>query len=220
MSILQNSTGNKGRWHLEYLNNIVQAVRTVAAGLRVTLPYHFARTVVVQYPEVEPTLQSRYRGFHTYQIERCIACEACAKGCPAGCIRVGKSGPRKLDKSRDLAVGGAITEYRIDYSTCLFCGLCTEVCPTGCLQMGPVHDHSCYRRSDLVVDFIQLAKQGRRAVEPLWLTRPKLPGWAARVRDRGQELNPERRQWMARADDAQYCAHLAQQVAPPQEKTA
>jgi NADH-quinone oxidoreductase subunit I len=150
-----------------YFRNIYRAIRTVAAGLKVTLPYHFARTVVVQYPDVEPTLQPRYRGFHSYQIERCIACEACAKACPVGAIRVAKSGPRKIDKARDLAVGGAITQYQIDYTTCLFCGLCTEVCPTECLKMGSIHDNSCYCREELVTDFVRLAKQGRRTVEPI-----------------------------------------------------
>lgn len=199
-----------------YFKNIYQAVRTVAAGLRVTLPYHFARTVVVQYPEVAPTLQDRFRGFHAYQIERCIGCEACAKACPTGCIHVGKSGPRKMDKGRDLAVGGAITEYRIDHRTCLFCGMCTEVCPTGCLRMGSIHDNSCYRQEDLVADFVQLAKQGRRTIEPLWFSKANLPGWAAQTRDKGQEPDPDRRQWMARADDPQYCAGLVQQ--PPTGK--
>lgn len=198
-----------------YFRNVYQAIGTVAAGLRVTLPYHFARTVVVQYPDVEPTLQPRYRGFHTYQIERCIACEACAKACPAACISVGKSGPRKIDKTRDIAVGGAITQYTIDYSTCLFCGLCTEVCPTQCLRMGSIHDSSCYRREDLVADFVRLAKQGRRTIEPIWLTKPNLPAWAARVRDTWRNLDPDKREWMARADDPQYCAELAKQAAAP-----
>jgi len=202
---------------MAYFRNIGRAVRTVAAGLRVTLPYHFARTVVVQYPDVAPALQSRYRGFHTYQIERCIACEACAKACPAGCIHVGKTGPRKLDKARDLAVGGAMTEYTIDYGSCLFCGLCTEVCPTGCLKMGSLHDHSCYRRQDLVADFVQLAKAGRRTIEPLWLRKEPLPAWAARVRDYWRELDRDKREQMAKADDPAWCAELARPAASPQE---
>ena len=197
---------------MDYFSHMYRAMRTVAAGLRVTLPYHFARTVVVQYPDVEPALQPRYRGFHTYQIERCIACEACAKGCPAECIDVGKTGPRKMDKVRDLAVGGAITRYKIDYSTCLFCGLCVEVCPTQCLNMGSIHDDSCYRREDLVVDFVRLAKEGRRTIEPIWLTKAILPAWAVRVRDHWRGLDPDKREWMARADDPEYCADLARQT--------
>ncbi len=215
--MVESGAPSKGLECMDYFRNIYQAIRTVAAGLRVTLPYHFARTVVVQYPDVAPMLQPRYRGFHAYQIERCIACEACAKACPAGCIKVGKSGPRKIDKARDLVVGGAITQYQIDYSTCLFCGLCTEVCPTECLKMGSIHDDSCYRREELAVDFVQLAKQGRRTIEPIWLTKAKLPAWAARVRDYWRDLDRDRREWMARADDPQYCAELARQVAAPKE---
>ena len=49
--------------------------------------------------------------------------------------------------------------------------------------MGSIHDNSCYRREELVVDFVRLAKQGRRTIEPIWLTKPNLPAWAARVRD-------------------------------------
>ena len=151
--------------------------------------------------------------FPTYQIERCIACEACAKACPAACIRVGKTGPRKMDKARDLAVGGAMTQYKIDYRTCLFCGLCTEVCPTRCLKMGSIHDDSCYRKEELRVDFVQLAKQGRRTIEPIWLTKPDLPAWSVRVRDAWRALDPDKREWMAGADDPQYCAELARQAA-------
>jgi NADH-quinone oxidoreductase subunit I len=201
---------------MAYFRNIVQAVRTVSAGLRVTLPYHFARTVVVQYPDVAPTVQARWRGFHTYQIERCIACEACAKACPAACIRVGRTGPRKIDKKREVAVGGAMTQYTIDYRTCLFCGLCGEVCPTQCLKMGAIHDDSCYRKEELVVDFLALAKQGRRTIRPIWMDKPNLPAWAARLKneDLGEDVERDRRQWMENADNPQFCAELAKQAAP------
>jgi NADH-quinone oxidoreductase subunit I len=195
---------------MHYFKNIVQAVRTIACGLRVTLPYCFARTVVVQYPDAPPVVKDRYRGFHVYQIERCVACEACVKACPAACIRVGKTGPRKMDKARDIAVGGAMIEYTINHSTCLFCGLCTEVCPTECLTMGPIHDHSCYAREDLVTDYVSLAKEGRRTIEPLWMRKRSLPEWARRLRDHFRGLDPDKREAMARADDPEYCRKLGE----------
>ena len=202
---------------MTYFKNIYQAIRTIAAGLRVTLPYNFARSVAVQYPDVPPTVQDRYRGFHVYQIERCIACEACAKACPAGCITVGKSGPRKIDKTRDIAVGGAMTEYKINHSTCLLCGLCTEVCPTDCLKMGPLHDHSCYAREDLITDYVQLAKEGRRTILPLWLQKQKLAAWAVAARDYWNGLDTDKREAMAGAADPEYCRKLAQPDAGGQE---
>lgn len=205
---------------MEYFDNIYRAIRTIAAGLRVTLPYFFARTVVVQYPNVEPVLQPRYRGFHRYEIERCIACEACANICPADCITVGKTKPRKVDRARDIAVGGAITEYRINHSTCLFCGLCIEVCPTQCLKMGSIHDNSCYSRDDLITDYVKLAKGGRRTIEPIWLLKKTLPAWALKVRDYWQNLDGDKRELMERADDPDYCSQLAQKAADSKEAPA
>jgi len=193
---------------MEYFYNIYRAISTIAVGLRVTLPYFFAHTVVVQYPNVEPVLQPRYRGFHQYEIERCIACEACANICPADCITVRKTKPRKLDRTHDIAVGGAVTEYRINHGTCLFCGLCIEVCPTQCLKMSSIHDNSCYRRVDLIADYVKLAKAGRRTIEPIWLLKKNLPLWASRVRRYWQNLDSDKRELMARADDPEYCSQL------------
>lgn len=198
---------------MAYFQNIYRAVRTIAAGLRVTLPYFFARTVVVQYPNVAPVLQPRFRGFHRYEIERCIACEACADICPADCIAVGKTKPRKLNRARGIAAGGAVTRYTIDHGTCLFCGLCIEVCPTECLKMGSLHDHSGYCRRDLITDYVKLAKEGRRTVEPIWLRKQRLPRWAARVREYWRNLDAEKRELMAHADDPDYCSRLASPAA-------
>ena len=205
---------------MEYFQNIYRAISTIAVGLRVTLPYFFARTVVVQYPNVEPVLQPRYRGFHQYEIERCIACEACANICPADCISVGKTKPRKLDRTRNIAVGGAITEYRINHGTCLFCGLCIDVCPTECLKMGSLHDNSCYCREDLTTDYVKLAKAGRRTIEPIWLMKPNLPRWASRVREYWQNLDGDKRELMARADDPDYCGQLAQKAVESKESSS
>jgi formate hydrogenlyase subunit 6/NADH:ubiquinone oxidoreductase subunit I len=195
---------------MTYFKNIIQAIRTIAAGMKVTLPYFYARTVTVQYPDVAPTTKPRTRGFHSYQIERCIACNACVMSCPADCISVEKTSVRKLDKTRDIAVGGAISKFSIDYNTCLFCGLCTEVCPTQCLSMGSIHDHSVYDRSDLLVDFVELAKEGRRTVEPIWLRRIKLPVWAEKLRDYWKNLDADKRQQIAGAIDPAYCQKLAE----------
>ncbi len=200
-----------------YFKDIYDAVRTISAGLKVTLPYFFARGVVVQYPDVEPALQPRFRGFHVYRIEQCIACEACSKICPVDCIAVAKTGPRKMDKARNIAVGGAVTEYTINHGTCLFCALCVDVCPTGCLQMGAIHDNSCYRRDDLITNYVLLAKAGRRTVEPIWLMKEKLPAWAVKVRDFWKDLDSDKRELMAHASDPEYCRELVQKDASVSE---
>jgi NADH-quinone oxidoreductase subunit I len=104
----------------EYFHNIWSAMRTILIGMRITLRYQFAKTITVQYPDVAPVLQPRFRGFHWFEIEKCIACDQCAKACPVDCIYIEKTGPRKIDKESGVAKGGAMTRYAIDYSKCMF----------------------------------------------------------------------------------------------------
>jgi len=173
----------------DYFRNIYLTIKTILIGMRITLRYCFARTITVQYPDVAPTIQPRWRGFHYYEIEKCIACDLCAKACPVDCIYIEKTGARKVDKQTGLAMGGAITRYAIDYSKCMFCALCTEPCPTGCIHMGNNYDLSGYDRASMVVEFTELAKQGLQTPMPIWMQKRHLPEWAQQMKE----------QWLERA---------------------
>lgn len=179
----------------EYFRNIYLTVKTILIGMRLTLKYCFARTVTVQYPDVAPVLQPRFRGFHYFEIEKCIACDMCAKACPVDCIYIEKSGPRKIDKETGVAMGGAMIRYAIDYSKCMFCALCTDPCPTECIHMGNVHDLSGYDRQSMIVEFTELAKEGLQTPMPLWMQKERIPEWAeARKQEwleRGRPLREE-----------------------------
>jgi NADH-quinone oxidoreductase subunit I len=167
-----------------YFRDIWMTVYTILVGMRVSLKYCFAKTVTLQYPDVAPALQPRYRGFHYFEIEKCIACDLCAKACPVDCIYIEKSGPRKIDKATGIAVGGAMTRYAIDYAKCMFCALCCDPCPTDCIHMGNLHDLSGYTREDMIVEFTELATKGLQTPQPLWMQKDRLPDWA---RQRKQE---------------------------------
>ena len=168
----------------DYFHNIWQTVYTILVGLRITLRYCFAKTVTLQYPDAAPALTRRYRGFHYYEIEKCIACDLCAKACPVDCIYIEKTGPRKIDKATGIALGGAMTRYAIDYAKCMFCALCCDPCPTDCIHMGNLHDMSGYDRESMIVEFTELAKEGLQTPQPLWMQKDKLPAWAeARKRE-------------------------------------
>jgi NADH-quinone oxidoreductase subunit I len=172
----------------QYFRNIYATVYTILVGMRITLRYFFARTVTLQYPDLPPTNQPRYRGFHFYEIEKCIACDMCAKACPVDCIYIEKTGPRKLDKASGVAKGGAMLRYAIDYAKCMFCGLCTDPCPTDCIHMGDNHDLSAYDRASLVVEFTELAKEGLQTPQPLWMTlKTNLPEWAQQRRQQWEQ---------------------------------
>ncbi len=161
-----------------YFRDIYKTVSTILVGMRITLKYCFSKTVTLQYPDVAPALQPRYRGFHYFEIEKCIACDLCAKACPIDCIYIEKTGPRKIDKATNIATGGAMTRYAIDYAKCMFCALCVDPCPTDCIHMGNLHDLSGYTRDDMIVEFTDLAKQGLQTPQPLWMQKENLPDWA------------------------------------------
>jgi NADH-quinone oxidoreductase subunit I len=172
----------------DYFRTMYRAIATILIGMRITLRYYFAQKITLQYPDVAPALQLRYRGFHWFEIEKCIACDLCAKACPVDCIYIEKSGPRKIDKSDGIARGGAMMRFAIDYAKCMFCALCVEPCPTDCIHMGDVHDLSAYDRRAMVIEFTELAKQGLQTPQPLWMQRRDLPEWAEQ----------RRREWIER----------------------
>lgn len=163
----------------EYFRNIYLTLKTILIGMAITLKYSFARTITVQYPDVAPVLQPRFRGVHWYEIEKCIACDLCAKACPVDCIYIEKSGPRKLDAATGQASGGAMIRFAIDYNKCMFCALCIDPCPTKCIHMGNVHAMAGYDRKSMVVEFTELAKQGLQTPRPLWVQGENVPEWAA-----------------------------------------
>ncbi len=170
-----------------YFSNIYQALRTVVIGMRITLKYAYAQPITVQYPDVAPVLQQRFRGFHFFEIEKCIACDLCAKACPVDCIYIEKTGPRKIDKDTGIAMGGAMLRYAIDYSKCMFCALCTYPCPTDCIHMGNVHDMSAYDRESMIVEFTELAKAGHQTPQPLWMQQEQAPPWVRDLRKHWQD---------------------------------
>jgi len=174
----------------EYVRNIYLTVKTILIGMGITLRYCFARTVTVQYPDVAPVLQPRFRGIHYYEIEKCIACDQCARACPVDCIYIEKSAPRKIDKATGVAVGGAMVRFAIDYGKCMFCALCVEPCPTECIHMGDVHAMAGFDRESLVVEFTELARQGLQTPMPLWARKEPAPAWA----------EAQKRAWRERAE--------------------
>ena len=179
----------------DYFRNIYMTLRTILIGMRITLKYCFAKTVTLQYPDRAPALQPRYRGFHYFEIEKCIACDLCAKACPVDCIYIEKTGARKIDKESGVAKGGAMTRYAIDYAKCMFCALCVDPCPTDCIHMGNIHDLSGFDRESMIVEFTELAKKGLQTPQPLWMQKDRLPDWAADTKrgwiERGEPLREE-----------------------------
>jgi NADH-quinone oxidoreductase subunit I len=160
-----------------WFGNICTAVATVIQALWVTMRYWVItynprrRTFTEQYefPELPVKVAPRYRGFHRFDLTTCIACDACARACPANCIYFGK---QRIAGRK----GFQITSFVIDYGKCLFCALCVDPCPVDCIFMGWSHDLSCYSREGTLVDFSRLPVEiawGRATLDPLVVANSK-----------------------------------------------
>jgi len=140
-------------WFADIAATVTSITRSMWITIRYWIStYHPKRrtfTEKYEYPELPLVVPARSRGFHRYDLTTCIACERCARDCPAGCIYIGK------EKATDRK-GFRVTGFAIDYTKCMFCALCTESCPMDCIFMGSTYDLSCYSRDGCIVDFARL----------------------------------------------------------------
>ncbi len=137
-----------------YFGTIWNSIKTTLVGMGVTGKYLLSPPVTLQYPEEKPEIPDGYRGIHVFEIDRCIACNQCALACPVDCLAIESIGKGK---------NAVITRFEIDYNRCMFCGLCVEPCPTDCIHMGKSYDLTRYRSEECMIDFAQLAKEGKQS---------------------------------------------------------
>jgi NADH-quinone oxidoreductase subunit I len=140
----------------DWFHNVWIAIRTVAAGLAVTMRMWLrtyrrrTATEVYEYPEVPVPVKARYRGFHRFDLTSCIGCDRCADACPVDCIYIEKS-------KSPSGKGFRVDAFTIDYTKCMFCALCVDPCPVDCIFMGSTYDLSCYSRDGCLVDFAKIS---------------------------------------------------------------
>ncbi|MGH7163408.1 MAG: NuoI/complex I 23 kDa subunit family protein [Planctomycetota bacterium] len=129
-----------GRW----AGDVWLGLKTTLIGLTITVPYIFRKPYTLQYPEEVPQIPSTERGLHNFEIDKCIACDQCAKICPVDCIAIEAEAKGKHAR---------LLKFEIDYTKCLFCALCCEPCPTECIHMGPTFDLVGYTRDEVIIDY-------------------------------------------------------------------
>jgi len=137
----------------------------IAKGMALTFKHLFRKPITTQYPEERLTVSRRARGNELiWDKELCVACTACARACPHGCIEMVTS--KGADDKR------IVDKFQLDTGRCIFCGLCVEACPKECLFIGCGYEKATYRRQELVLGKEDLLLSDRK--QPSGYARPKV----------------------------------------------
>lgn len=129
------------------------SLRAFGRGFATTLGSAFTKPITVQYPEVKPPVQSRFRGKHMLLrydngLERCIGCSLCAIFCPAQAIYV--EAAENAEAERYSPGERYARRYEINMLRCIYCGYCQEACPTEAIVLGHEYAFSDYTREALI----------------------------------------------------------------------
>jgi NADH-quinone oxidoreductase subunit I len=136
-----------------YFKLIATGSWSLAVGMWIVLLHAFKRPVTVQYPYESVTLPARYRGHIELKREatggqpKCVACMACQRACPSGCIALDGVKPEGATRK-------VLTRYTLNFTTCSLCGLCVESCAFDALQFSKDYNLASVRKEDYQMDLL------------------------------------------------------------------
>lgn len=122
------------------LKRIYKSILSLIIGHLTVFKHAFKKRVTLEYPEIKPALNDKFRGKHTFDINKCKACGMCQKVCPANAISLIKS-------------ENGLESYSIDYGKCIFCGNCAYYCNLGAIKMGNEFELATDDKSSLKLNF-------------------------------------------------------------------
>ncbi len=134
-------------------------------GMRLTFKYNWMKKpMTIHYPDREKWVPyDRFRGLHYHAVDekgdpKCVACELCAKICPAGVITI--------EACEDEEGNRRPSSYVMDLHRCAYCGLCVEVCPVDAINHGSGYEFAGYERADAVMTLDDLLKNRPNETDP------------------------------------------------------
>ena len=139
---------------IKYFVSIIDGVRTLWAGMRITGKYFVSPGEIVteQYPENRATLKmtDRFKGevimpHDENNQHRCTGCGVCEMNCPNGSIEIITK--RVPDENGKMV--RVIDKHIYHLSMCTFCELCIKTCPSDALAWGQDFEHAVFDRTKL-----------------------------------------------------------------------
>ncbi|HHH79999.1 MAG TPA: NADH-quinone oxidoreductase subunit I [Thermoplasmatales archaeon] len=104
-----------------------------------------SRPITTRFPHESNPIPDGYRGEHSYDVDKCISCNLCAKICPNKAIDMVEA-PEKYKEKYPKKYP------RVDIGKCCFCALCEDICPTGAIKLTKNFFLSTFNSSDVIKD--------------------------------------------------------------------
>jgi len=137
-----------------YFCELLDGMKTLAIGMKVTLKEYFTSKSTEQYPENRKTtlhVAKRHRGRLVFKRNedgsyKCTACTLCEKACPNGTISI------KSEMREDAETGKkkrVLLDYQYDLGDCMFCQLCTNACNFDAIEFTNDFENAVFDRESL-----------------------------------------------------------------------
>lgn len=136
----------------QYFSGLFKGIKSLLAGMSVTMRAFFSKKITQQYPENRATLviPPRFRGNlimpHDESNEHaCTACGICQMNCPNGTIKV----VSEMIQTEDGKKKKILSQYFYNLGQCTFCNLCVLTCPSDAIIFDGDFENSIFTRAGL-----------------------------------------------------------------------